>query len=115
VSAGVQKVLIQRAVPKTAPEGAHFSPVLHAVTGIVVTDDVFICVLTLRRDRLRFHVNASFLKALHCLLSLLVRIVNGYTQLRSVIAISGFFRRTNINSIGCSVNSERSRVVIANK
>ena len=50
--------------PKPAPEGSQFSPVFHAVAGIVIADDVFIRVIVATNDGEFFHVKPRLLEFL---------------------------------------------------
>jgi hypothetical protein len=50
--------------PKPAPKGPQFSPVFHAVAGIVIADDVFIRVIVAAHDGEFFHVKPRLLEFL---------------------------------------------------
>ena len=48
--------------PEAAPEGPQLAPVLHAVAGVVVADDMLFRVVILADDRQLLHVEAVLLK-----------------------------------------------------
>src|ERR1035441_7678228 len=68
--------------PETTPEGALFAPVLHAVTGVIVSDDVLVGMIILADDGHFLHVKPRPLQFLHGFVCLGVGFINGYYRVR---------------------------------
>ena len=58
------------------------APVLHAVAGVIVSDDVLVGMIILADDGHLLHVKPRPLEFLHCFLCLGVGSVNGYNRVR---------------------------------
>src|ERR1019366_8201964 len=58
--------------PDPTPERALLAPMFHTITGGVVTDDVFLGVISLSDNRQRFHIETGLLEFLHTGLGLVV-------------------------------------------
>jgi hypothetical protein len=84
--------------PQAAPEGAHFVPVLHAVAGVIVSDDVLIGMIIFANDGHFLHVKPRPLQFLDCFLSLGVGFVNGYDQVGFRHELRSFFNRSPISA-----------------
>ena len=58
------------------------APVLHAVAGVIVSDDLLVGVIILADDGHFLHIKPRLLQFLHCFLCLSVGWVNGYNRVR---------------------------------
>jgi hypothetical protein len=58
--------------PESAPERTYPTPILHAIAGCVIADDVFIGVRISSYNRQALHIDACLLEFLDSLLRLLV-------------------------------------------
>lgn len=66
---------------ESTPERSHFAPILHAIAGIVVANDMFIRVRILRGNRKALHIDACLLQFFDRVFGLLVGVIDRYHRI----------------------------------